>query len=443
MTHQAIIEASQLSKCYTLFDQPSDRLKQMLWSGACRLVRPFFSLKQPQLHREFWALRDFGIQIQRGEVIGVVGKNGAGKSTLLQLICGTLEPTSGQIAVRGRVAALLELGAGFNPEFTGRENVVMAAAILGLPADETQRRMQEIIDFAGIGSFIDQPVKTYSSGMYVRLAFSVATSIDPDILVIDEALSVGDGEFSRRSFDRIMALKDKGATILFCSHAMYHVQALCSRAIWMENGRIRMVGDAASVTAAYETALVVDSVPNSQVAASATDPLKETSIQTPINALESAPSPPHTHLAEPGTARFTGIEVLSDGHSGKNLPVQSGKSTLTVRLSFASDPQLPCPSVALGILHANGSVVTSAGSANDHATLDRDALGAGSVDIVFEQMGLLQGDYSINVFLLCERGLHIYDHAERVATLRVVQQGLEQGLVTLPRTWHPRIHRTD
>lgn len=436
---QAIIEASQLSKCYTLFDQPSDRLKQMLWNGASRLARPLFALKAPKLHREFWALRDFAIEIRRGEVIGVVGKNGAGKSTLLQLICGTLEPTSGQIAVRGRVAALLELGAGFNPEFTGRENVIMAAAILGLPADETQRRMQEIIDFAGIGSFIDQPVKTYSSGMYVRLAFSVATSIDPDILVIDEALSVGDGEFSRRSFDRIMALKDKGATILFCSHAMYHVQALCSRAIWMEGGRIRMVGDAAAVTAAYETALVVDSVPSSQSGTAGDAAAHERTAPALIRGPEDTLAPQAPSLAEPGTARFTGIEVLSDGISGKNLPVQSGKSTLTLRLSFASDPQLPCPSVALGILHANGSVVTSAGSANDQAPLSRNAQGSGSVEIKFDRLGLLQGDYSINVFLLCERGLHIYDHAERVATLRVVQQGLEQGLVTLPRTWYPRV----
>jgi ABC-type polysaccharide/polyol phosphate transport system ATPase subunit len=235
------IELRAVSKQYALFDRPADRLKQMLLGGVSRLGARSLGWTAPRLYREFHALRDVSFSVARGEVLGIIGRNGAGKSTLLQIICGTLQPTSGSVQVRGRIAALLELGAGFNPEFTGRENIVMAATILGLSAAEIDQRMASIIEFSGIAEFIDQPVKTYSSGMYVRLAFSVATSIDPDILVIDEALSVGDGEFARRSFDRIMALKDKGATILFCSHAMYHVQVLCNRALWMEHGRMRMI----------------------------------------------------------------------------------------------------------------------------------------------------------------------------------------------------------
>ena len=211
------IEARGLSKRFSLFEKPSDRLKQLLFG------------RYKQFSSDFWALQDINFDIRRGEVVGLVGRNGAGKSTLLQMVCGTLSPTSGTLAVRGRVAALLELGAGFSPDFTGLENVYMNAAILGLSRNQVDERLDAILAFADIGRFINQPVKTYSSGMFVRLAFAVATSVEPDILVIDEALSVGDGAFARKSFDRIMELKEGGATILFCSHSMYHIQALCSR----------------------------------------------------------------------------------------------------------------------------------------------------------------------------------------------------------------------
>ena len=221
------IEARGLGKCYGLYAHPSDRLKQLLW-GRWR-----------QFSREFWALREVDLLIRPGEVVGLVGRNGAGKSTLLQMLCGTLPPTKGHLRVHGRVAALLELGAGFNPEFTGIENVFMNGAILGLKHHEVEERLDEILAFADIGEFVHQPVKTYSSGMFVRLAFAVATSVEPDILVIDEALAVGDGAFARKSFDRIMRLKDSGKTILFCSHSMYQVEALCSRAIWIDKGKLR------------------------------------------------------------------------------------------------------------------------------------------------------------------------------------------------------------
>ncbi|MDH3998332.1 MAG: ABC transporter ATP-binding protein, partial [Desulfuromonadales bacterium] len=193
MSSDAVIQINQLGKCYRIYDQPRDRLFQMLARG------------RKSFGREFWALRDVNMEIRPGEVIGVIGPNGSGKSTLLQLVCGTLTPTCGDISVRGRVSALLELGAGFNPDFTGRENVFLSASLAGMTQAEIEERYDEIVEFSGVRDFIDQPVKTYSSGMYIRLAFSVAINVDPDILVIDEALSVGDGEFSRKSFDRIMA----------------------------------------------------------------------------------------------------------------------------------------------------------------------------------------------------------------------------------------------
>lgn len=197
----------------------------------------FFLLKK--YGRKHIALEPVSIEIKKGEVLGVIGTNGSGKSTLMQLICGVLEPSSGRVQTNGRIAALLELGAGFNPDFTGRENIFLNAAILGLSHQESNKKIDEIIKFSGVEKFIDQPVKTYSSGMYVRLAFSVATSVDPDILVIDEALSVGDGAFARKSFDRIMSLKQKGCTIVFCSHSIYQVEALCQRVLWLDKGKLQ------------------------------------------------------------------------------------------------------------------------------------------------------------------------------------------------------------
>lgn len=238
MPHSIAIRADQLSKVYPLYDRPSDRLKQMFFRGG------------RQYYREFAALREVSFTLKKGEVLGLVGRNGAGKSTLLQMICNTLTPSSGTVTVNGRVAALLELGAGFNPDFTGRENVYLNASVLGLQQAEIDARYDDIVDFSGIGDFIHQPVKTYSSGMYVRLAFAIATSVDPDILVIDEALSVGDGAFARKSFDRIMQLKDKGVTILFCSHSMYQIEAICNKAIWLERGQVRALGNPGEVIVA-------------------------------------------------------------------------------------------------------------------------------------------------------------------------------------------------
>lgn len=415
------IEARDLGKSYMLFESPGDRLKQLLW-GRWR-----------QYSREFRAIRDVNFEIGRGEVVGLVGRNGAGKSTLLQMVCGTLLPTTGSLKVRGRVAALLELGAGFSPDFSGLENVYMNAAILGLSRAEVDAKLDDILAFADIGDFIRQPVKTYSSGMFMRLAFSVATSVEPDILVIDEALSVGDGAFARKSFDRIMSLKDRGATILFCSHAMYHVQALCSRAIWMEGGRARMIDTAARVTSAYETSLVVESSGQQHATSLLAEGASLSSAEA--SSLTDPAHAPVVRVAPDGTAVLTGIEAFADGVAGRELAIHSGQTTLMLRVRFSSDPALPCPSVAVGFAHANGMVVSSAGSANDGFVLSRDASGSGSVELTFEKLPLLKGDYTVSAILGCERGLHVYEVRERAVTLRVVQADLEQGLVKMPHRW--------
>jgi lipopolysaccharide transport system ATP-binding protein len=235
-----VIRAENLSKTYRLYDQPHHRLLQSL-AGS-----------QQKYYREFDALKSVSFQLQSGETMGIIGANGAGKSTILQLLCGTLEPTQGTVQVKGRISALLELGAGFNPEFTGRENLIINAAILGLSPNQIEARTEDIIAFADIGEFIDRPVKTYSSGMYVRVAFAVAVHVDPQILIVDEALAVGDALFQFKCMSRMRRMLDDGVALLFTSHDVSAIKALCQRALWLEKGQVRMLGDTADVTRAYD-----------------------------------------------------------------------------------------------------------------------------------------------------------------------------------------------
>lgn len=232
------ISVNNLSKCYQIYDTPRDRLKQFFAPHVRRIT----GQTPKQYFREFWALKDVSFEIKKGETVGIIGRNGSGKSTLLQMICGTLNPTSGSIQTHGRVAALLELGSGFNPEFSGRENVYMNGAVLGLSTEEIDQRFGEIEAFADIGDFIEQPVKTYSSGMYVRLAFAVAINVDPDILIVDEALAVGDEPFQRKCYAKIERIRDSGATVLLVTHAASTITQMCSRALLLDHGRRLFMG---------------------------------------------------------------------------------------------------------------------------------------------------------------------------------------------------------
>jgi len=242
------IRVRDLHKQYLIYSRPEDRLKQMLVPRLQRLAG-----REPgRYYREFSALSGVSFDIRRGETVGIVGRNGSGKSTLLQMICGTLTPTSGTLEVHGRIAALLELGAGFNPEFTGRENVYLNAAILGLGRAEIDQRFDSIAAFADIGVFLDQPVKTYSSGMYLRLAFATAINVEPDIMVVDEALAVGDEAFQRKCFARLEQIQQNGATILFVSHSAQSVVQLCSRAILIDSGEMLLDGRPKFVTSQYQ-----------------------------------------------------------------------------------------------------------------------------------------------------------------------------------------------
>jgi lipopolysaccharide transport system ATP-binding protein len=246
MSSEISIKVENLSKCYQIYEQPRDRLKQFIMPHLQRAV----GQSPKQYFRDFWAVNNVSFEVRKGETVGIIGRNGSGKSTLLQMICGTLQPTNGSVKTFGRIAALLELGSGFNPEFSGRENVYMNAGILGLSRSEIDARYSAILEFAEIGEFVEQPVKTYSSGMYVRLAFAVIANVDADILIIDEALAVGDIFFTQKCMRFLNEFKKHG-TILFVTHDTNSVMSLCERAVWLQAGNRKEYNDSKSVCQSY------------------------------------------------------------------------------------------------------------------------------------------------------------------------------------------------
>jgi len=393
-----IIRVNQLSKIYPLYHRPSDRLKQFLWRG------------KKQFYQSFCALENINFELDEGDILGIIGRNGAGKSTLLQLLCGTLTPTSGEVSVAGRIAALLELGAGFNPEFSGRENIWMSAAILGLNEDEIAQRYDDIVAFSGIGDFIEQPVKTYSSGMYVRLAFSVATSVEPDILIIDEALSVGDGAFAHQSFKRIMQLRDQGKTILFCSHSMYQIEALCNKVLWLDGGRMKALGQPAKVTVDYTNFLTSGQESNQ----------------------DEVLTKPDDKLYDVKFIAFDGkiTQPTKEEHAA-----QSQLSDLIFSIHFISPVEQPCPHFGLIIQNTVDMKITSASSHQDQFSIPRDSEGHSQFQLTFPLIALLKGNYTVNAYLLCQDAIHVYDQAIDCFQFTVVQQGLEQGVVHLTHQW--------
>lgn len=407
MSFDPVVRLENLGKCYHVYEKPRDRLLQMLTRGRKKYAR------------EFWALRDVSLAVKKGECLGVIGRNGAGKSTLMQLVCGTLNPTCGTLAVQGRVAALLELGAGFNPEFSGRENVLLSAAVNGLSQAEIATRYEEIVEFSGVRDFIDQPVKTYSSGMYVRLAFSIATSVDPDILVIDEALSVGDGEFARKSFDRILSLQKQGKTILFCSHSLYQVEKFCDRVLWLDHGRPIMLGGAGEVIPHYSAFLFGDTA--------------QANPDSSVVELAQPVTPESSGIK--GQARLTQVDVALNGLSGTKLKGDSGQSTLRIRVRFVSDPLFPSPVVGITFDYGSLLTVTSVLSSADQIRIQRDNLGVGEIEVVFPKLALRKGEYQVSVYLGCENALHIYDKALGVATIEMADESPILGIFTIEHQW--------
>lgn len=335
------LNVDNLSKCYQIYDIPHDRLKQFIFPRLQRIL----GMRPRQYYREFWALKDVSFSVKKGETVGIVGKNGSGKSTLLQMICGTLNATQGTVNTSGKITALLELGSGFNPLFTGRENVYLSCSILGLTVDQVDRKFEEIEAFAEIGDFIDQPVKTYSSGMYVRLAFAVQVCVDPDILVIDEALAVGDAYFVHRCFHRLREMKARGKTIIFVSHDTGTVKNLCDRAIWIDAGRLQLSGEPDDVTRLYRANLFgVATKKQSPVLEASFMRGEEFSIET-FKPERHIPNSDRRLGAQ--SCRLVGIKIYDRLTHRQIHEVKSGESFL-LRMSFMNDLVMPGTPLVVG-----------------------------------------------------------------------------------------------
>jgi ABC-type polysaccharide/polyol phosphate transport system ATPase subunit len=322
------VEFQRVSKSYPIYESPGDRLKELL------------TLNRRRCHKDFWALKDVSFAIRRGETFCVVGENGAGKSTLLQLVAGILPATQGSVNVNGRVSALLELGSGFNPEFTGRDNVYLNGAILGFSSKEIDQRYKEIESFAEIGDFINQPVKTYSSGMAVRLAFAVAIHVDPEILLVDEALAVGDIYFRQRCMRKVHELRTRGITILFVSHAIADVKAIGDRAVWLDEGRIREIGETDMVIVKYLAAMAEK---DSAYVTLRKRPVRDRAAgrYRPPEIVERIPNIDHRH--GDGRAEVIGIAVLDA--KGRPIQLLEPLSKIVVRISVRAKEEVALPIV--------------------------------------------------------------------------------------------------
>jgi len=354
------IELQGVSKCYAIYDAPGDRLKELA------------TLNRWKRHRDFWALRDVSFSVRRGETFCIIGENGSGKSTLLQLVAGILQPTAGAIGINGRVAALLELGAGFNPEFTGRANVYLNGAILGLTTREIDQRYREIESFADIGDFINQPVKTYSSGMVVRLAFAVAIHVDPEILLVDEALAVGDAGFRQRSMRKVHELRARGVTILFVSHAVGEVKAIGDRALWLDHGRVADLGEPAQVVGSYLAAMAEKDTSYQLRHGAAARGAHPQSAGAP-EVVATIPNVDHRY--GDGRAEVLGIAVLNE--HGQPLHLLESDSRILIRISVRGRESVPQPIVGFVVRNQLGIDFCGTSTAREGCQLP--PLGPGAV----------------------------------------------------------------
>ena len=355
-----IVEFRGVSKSYPIYSSPSARLKELL------------CLNRISFHRDFGALQDVSFEIFRGETFCIVGENGSGKSTLLQIVAGILYPTHGEVNVNGRVAALLELGTGFNPEFTGRQNVYLNAAILGLSRKEIDAKFRSIEEFAEIGEFIDQPVKTYSSGMAIRLAFAVAIHVDPEILLVDEALAVGDIYFRQRCLRKVHELRAAGITILFVSHAVSEVKAIGDRALWLDSGRVRALGETDAVVTQYMAAMAE----KDNVYLKAAHQKEQTIEHAPVRAPEIVESITNIdHRFGDGRAEVMGIAVLDT--AGSPVYILEPSSSIVVRISVRAHENVTLPIV--GFMMRNHIGLDFAGTNTAREGYDLPPMSAGDV----------------------------------------------------------------
>jgi lipopolysaccharide transport system ATP-binding protein len=422
-----IIEARKISKCFRIYRHPSDHLKELLTFGRRRY------------HELFWAVKAVDVSVDRGCCLGIIGENGSGKSTLLRMIAGVIRPTSGDIAVDGRVSALLELGAGFNPLFTGRENIYLYASILGFSDAQTRERIPSIEKFAEIGEFVDRPVKTYSSGMFVRLAFAVAIHMDPDVLIVDEALSVGDIFFQQRCIRRIQQLKREGVTILFVSHDLGTVRSLADRTIWMDHGQMHMEGKTDDVVAKYLAAMITrgrkemmgDEEIGRPLVSTSTLELTDEAVDRIPPFLEHIPNVDHRYGN--GKARVLGIGIYGrEGHPASG--VAQGE-LICIRISIEFQEDVEQPNIGFMMRNRLGEDVTGTNVLFEGERLPAAHAGDRlSVDFVMDLPFLHAGFYHFSP-AVADGTLDQYemcDWIENACAIEVLQRTTTHGHLRIP-----------
>lgn len=412
MENESIISLINISKRYKIYSKPRDKLKEVLWS--------VFS-KEKQYHRDFWALRDINLDIPKGTTFGIIGRNGSGKSTLLQIISGILHPTSGSVNVKGRVSALLELGAGFNREFSGRENVFMQGAIMGISREEMKKRFDAIADFADIGEFIEQPVKTYSSGMYVRLAFATAINVDPDLLIVDEVLAVGDFKFRQKCFERITEIQ-KRASVILVSHSMRDILMLCSEVLLLNNGCSVFQGD---VEEAIDYYMKLSEEEEKKRADKKTF---EAIANNEARTIESAICGDMLHNEE----KITDVRHKWVDKSGNTVRSINHGSQIVLKFSFKIIAPVNNLIIGVPIWDSKGNMMTAFNTDMNRIkiTIEKDGYVKGRLDI--EHMGFNPGMY-YTVFVVHDGKEYLY--RQIVDTFRVKDVPIYFGIVTLDHRW--------
>lgn len=417
------ISVQNISKCFYTYDKPRDRLKQAIMPRLQRWAGDEIT----SYGKEFWALRDISFDVKKGETVGIVGRNGSGKSTLLQIISGTLTPTTGSIETRGRIAALLELGSGFNPEFTGRENIYLNAAVLGLTRDEVNDRFDAIAGFADIGEFIDQPVKAYSSGMAVRLAFAVQAQVDPDILIVDEALSVGDARFQAKCFERLRQLKDSGTSILLVTHSSEQVVTHCSRAVLINDSRVELIGESRPVVNRYMDILfgrekrVEKDDATKTVAAPKILSVDAVKMNFESGAYESRPGyNSHEYRWGDGAASLLDFHLSTSGREYPNT-IESGEE-IVINLAIQFNHMVVSPILGFTIKTKEGVTVYGTNS----YLLDCESMqtigsaGTQATACVRFTNRLATGDYFISVGVASRSGEDVLPHDRRYDSIHFV-----------------------
>mgnify|MGYP002784185689 CR=1 FL=1 len=415
-----MISVHDVSKLYRVYDSPSGRLKEILLRG------------RRKYHRDFWALENVSLEVPTGETVGIIGRNGAGKTTLLQIIAGVLQPTLGDVRVEGRVTALLELGSGFNPEYTGRENILLSGQILGFSEDEMRRRVDVIVQFAELEAFVEQPVKTYSTGMLMRLAFASAIHVDPDVLIVDEALSVGDVYFQRKSLDRMEYFRKAGKTVLFVSHDPMLVQRFCTQALWIEGGKVAMTGNAREVVTAYQAfcAKLED------------DRLRNAARNGGIGSLEHDAILRELQLTGSrwgnGKIRFENVEMLN-AHGEATWVFRTGEEA-TIRLHIESDDDYPQPIFAVDIHRYDGIFIGSINNLDTHTASLPLQRGANSIDLHIPKLELSHNVYFLSLKAYTQDGSPDWndpaDIHNQMYQFDVVSEQATHGLMKFEAEWY-------